>query len=254
MSAALVLSALRACLARHGLEGERTLVAAVSGGADSMALLCALHRLRGSMHFTLHACHVQHGLRGEASLGDQLFVEEWCRRLDVPLSITTAQLGGDPSLPGMESRARECRRSIFAAEMERLGGAALLTAHHQGDQTETVLMHLLRGAGAAGLAGMAESAPFAGGLLLRPFLQLPRSALLAALEEWGVPHREDATNQQAITLRNALRLKVLPLLESLSPGSGAHIAQSAALLSVGVIPNAKGKICAFKWNTPPSSR
>ncbi len=230
MSAARVLDALRRCLARNGLNREGVLLAAVSGGADSMALLCGLHHLRSELPFSLHACHVQHGLRGESSLEDEAFVREWCRRWQIPLSVHTADLGGDATLPGMETRARECRRRFFAAELEALGGAALLTAHHQGDQTETLLMHLLRGAGAGGLSGMQECAPFACGQHLRPFLDLPGQALRCALEEWGVPHREDATNSEAITLRNALRLQVLPLLEKLSPGCGGRMAQTAALL------------------------
>lgn len=229
MSAALVLAALRRSLAL--LPGQRaTLLAAVSGGCDSMALLCGLHLLSSEMGFALHACHVQHGLRGENSLADERLVREACALRGIPLRVHKAHLGGDLHLPGMETRARDQRRVFFAADVQTLRADALLLAHHRDDQTETLLMHLLRGAGAAGLAAMQECVPFADSLLLRPFLSLGKQTLQAALEEWGVPWREDASNQEELTLRNALRLRVLPLLEQLSPGAGSRMAQTAALL------------------------
>ena len=214
MSASKTLTALRECLQRHQLlSADACLVAAVSGGSDSMALLAALHHLRQEAGFALHACHVQHGLRGDDSLEDERFVRGFCQSMGVPLTVHIADLGGDLRLPGMETRARECRYAFFADEMRRLSANALLLAHHQDDQTETLLMHLLRGAGTNGLAGMRPAAPFACGLLLRPFLSLSKADLLAALTRWNISYREDASNQETLTLRNALRLQVLPLLE-----------------------------------------
>lgn len=226
-----VLYALYRCLADSGLwKPGAVLLAAVSGGCDSMALLGGLSRLRAEAGFTLHALHVQHGLRGADSLADEQLVRDFCAQHAIPLTVHQADLGGDLHLPGLETRARDCRLAFFAAEMQRLHGDALLLAHHQDDQTETVLMHLLRGAGSNGLAGMRTAGPFAGGLMLRPFLELPKEELRKALREWDVPFREDASNQEAVTLRNALRLQVLPLLEELSPGCGERIARTARLL------------------------
>ncbi|MBP3648247.1 MAG: tRNA lysidine(34) synthetase TilS [Clostridia bacterium] len=231
MSAVQTLTALRECLQRHQLlRPDACLVAAVSGGSDSMSLLASLHLLQQEAGFTLHACHVQHGLRGDASLADERFVRDFCQSRSIPLAVHTADLGGDLHLPGMETRARECRYAFFANEMQRLSAHALLLAHHQDDQTETLLMHLLRGAGTNGLAGMRSSVPFACGLLLRPFLSLSKTDLLEALTCWNIPHREDASNQETLTLRNALRLQVLPLLEELSPGCSGRMAQAARLL------------------------
>lgn len=229
MSAPHVLEALRISLAALPHK-PGTLLAAVSGGCDSMALLYGLHLLRSELGFTLHACHVQHGLRGESSLLDEQLVRDECRQLQIPLTVHYAKLGGDLHLPGMETRARDQRRAFFAADMAALRADALLLAHHRDDQTETLLMHLLRGAGAAGMAAMQEKAPFAGGQLLRPFLNLGKQELSAALAQWRIPYREDASNHEALTLRNALRLRVLPLLEQLSPGAGERMAQTAALL------------------------
>ena len=132
MSAALVLAALRRSLAL--LPGQRaTLLAAVSGGCDSMALLCGLHLLSSEMGFALHACHVQHGLRGESSLADERLVREACALRGIPLWVHKAHLGGDLHLPGMETRARKCRRAFFEADVKDLHAKALLTAHHRDD-------------------------------------------------------------------------------------------------------------------------
>jgi len=231
MSASKTLQTLRNCLKNHGLlRPDARLLAAVSGGSDSMALLAALQLLQQDIGFSLYACHVQHGLRGEASRQDERLVRDFCEQHSVPLTVHTAALGGDLHLPGMETRARECRYRFFAAEMHRLSGDGLLLAHHQNDQAETLLMHLLRGAGANGLGGMRPVMPFATGKLLRPFLALNKKELVAALATWQVPFREDASNQEALTLRNALRLRVLPLMEELSPGCTGRMAQTACLL------------------------
>ena len=136
------------------------LLCAVSGGADSVVLLHALCRLRAEVGFRLEASHVQHGLRGEASLEDEHFVRALCADLDVPLHVEDAGLSGGMDAPGVEARARESRRAIFARQMDALSMDAVLVAHHRDDQAETVLMRLLRGAGADGLSGMQERVAF----------------------------------------------------------------------------------------------
>lgn len=233
MTALTVPDALKTCLEDYFLlSPDNVLAAAVSGGCDSMALLHGLYLLSREYGFSLYAIHVQHGLRGGDSLADEQLVRRYCKEKQIPLRVHNADLGGDPSLPGMETRARECRRTFFEADVKDLHAHALLTAHHRDDQTETVLMHLLRGAGTNGLSGMKTCTYMDDWRLLRPFLALPKTALRAALEGWGVPCREDDTNHRPITLRNALRLQVLPLLEQLSPGCGGRIAQTAALAQI----------------------
>ncbi len=231
MSALLTLESIRSCLTQHGLFSPDTrLVAAISGGSDSMALLYGLHLLQREAGFTLSVCHVQHGLRGEASLADEQLVQDTCRQLGTPCTVYTAQLGGDLHQPGMETRARDQRRKFYAKEMAAQQAQALLLAHHLDDQAETLLLHLLRGTGGNGLCGMQESSPFADGIMLRPFLALSKQQLLEALAAWDVPHREDASNQEALTLRNTLRLAILPQLEGLWPGCTQRMAQTARLL------------------------
>ncbi len=221
-----LMNAARAALASCGLWRQNAvLLCALSGGCDSVALLHALHRLQGEMPFRLHAVHVQHGLRGADSLTDEQFARALCLRLNIPLTVETADLTGDMHTPGMETLARERRRVIFGQQMQLLHADALLTAHHQDDQAETALMHLLRGSGMNGLCGMQTAAPFGCGLMVRPFLGLSKQRLQHALDAEQLPFREDGSNQEAVTPRNALRLEALPALEALFPNARAHIAQ-----------------------------
>lgn len=206
------------------------LLCAVSGGGDSVALLHALCLLREERGFRLEAVHVQHGLRGESAQADETFVRQLCNAWQVPLTVANANLQGSMESPGMETRARNRRRELFAQVMQEKGIAVLLTAHHRDDQAETVLMHLLRGAGLDGLCAMASAAPFGCGTLLRPFLCLGKQELLCWLAEEGIAYRTDESNLQAITPRNHLRLNVLPGLEEAFPGAAKHMAELACTL------------------------
>ena len=224
-------AAVRRALEDAGLfRGGAGLRCGVSGGADSVALLYALWRLRSEAGFRLEASHVQHDLRGEASLEDERFVRALCDELKVPLHVENAGLTGGMEAPGMEARARERRRAIFARQMDALKLDAVLVAHHRDDQAETVLMRLLRGAGTDGLCGMRACVPFGRGVMLRPFLGLGKQTLVQALAQEGLPHREDESNQSPVTPRNALRLEVLPAMERLFPGAAGHIAEAAEAL------------------------
>ncbi len=227
-----LISIVRAALRESGLfRPDSRLLCAVSGGADSVALLLSLARLRSEGGFSLHACHVQHGLRGESSLNDEFFVRSLCDALHIPLTVENAGLSGGMEDAGVETRARSRRLCIFENLMESLEADALLLGHHRDDQAETVLMHLLRGAGGTGLCGMRPRVPFGRGVMLRPFLSIPKARLKDALRNEGVLWREDESNLLPLTPRNALRNSVLPELEALFPGAGAHIASAAESLS-----------------------
>ena len=195
-----------------------------------MALLHALCLLQQDIPFCLQVIHVQHGLRGEESLADECFVLDACRALQVPCCVENAGLSGSMDTPGMETLARDSRRRIFESYMQSHRMDAILFAHHQDDQAETVLMHLLRGAGAEGLRGMHNVGLFGGGKVIRPFLAFDKQALMEALEQAGLSWREDRSNQQPVTLRNILRMEVLPRLETLVPGAAAHMAAAAQRL------------------------
>ncbi len=226
-----VIPALRSALLEPLLpRNQARLLAAVSGGADSVALLLGLALLQPELDFSLFAVHVHHGLREASAQEDADFVAELCGRLQVPLLLYHAKLAGGMNSPGAEERAREARRSFFEKAMKEVAAHALLTAHHQDDQAETVLMRLLRGAGAGGLGGMRRLLPLGTGVLLRPFLDLSHETLRQALSSMHQPWREDESNQSPCCLRNHLRLSVFPLLEPWQPQAARHMAQAAQRL------------------------
>ena len=198
------------------------LLVGLSGGADSVALV---HLLLDA-GCDVAAVHVNHGLRGDASDGDEAFVRTLCEALNVPLMIFRAD---PPENPG-EGWAREARYGFFRQAMAETGADALVLAHHRDDQAETLLLHLLRGAGLTDLTGMAADATLDGVRILRPMLTYSRAQIRAYLTERGITWREDASNGDARYLRNALRLEVLPVLDRLAPGASARMAMTASLL------------------------
>jgi tRNA(Ile)-lysidine synthase len=215
------------------IGGGKTLLAGVSGGADSVALLHGMALLRESHDFSLTAVHVEHGIRGEESRKDAAFVQDLCRELRVPLLMFSVDVPKAMCIMhcGMEEAARALRYDCFHKAMWECRGDALLLAHHGDDQAETVLMHLMRGSGPAGLSGMAHSIPFNGGLLVRPYLSLDHELLVKALEEEGFSWCEDETNSKPDGLRNKLRLQVMPVLESSSPGFKKAMGRTALLMA-----------------------
>lgn len=198
----------------------------LSGGADSMALAHLLLQKRAAGEIDLCAVHVNHGLRGEESDGDEAFVQAMCRRWQLPLKTYHLSPPDNPS----EEWARQARYDCFRQALEHFGADVVALAHHQDDQAETLLLHLLRGAGLKGLSGMAERGEVLGVPVVRPLLSCPRRELQAMLERAGIPWREDSSNQDNRYLRNALRHQLLPMLEQLAPGAGARIAAASDLL------------------------
>ena len=198
------------------------LLIGLSGGADSVALLLLLLDAGAEVA----AVHVNHGLRGAESDGDEAFVRALCTRLNVPLVTYRAC---PPENPG-ENWARKVRYGFFRKAMQETCADALVLAHHRDDQAETLLLHLLRGAGLTGLTGMAADSWRDSMRVLRPLLSYSRVELRAYLKEKNQPWREDASNSDARYLRNALRNDLLPLMEQLAPGAAARMAQTAALL------------------------
>ena len=205
---------------------EGLLLAGLSGGADSVALLRLLHLRCGPER--LRAVHVNHGLRGAASDGDEAFCRVLCGQLGVPLDVVRVTLPADCS----EGEAREQRYAAFARVYRERQAGALVLAHHLEDQAETVLMHLLRGSGSRGLAGMAEHSRAAGMHIWRPLLRVSRRELRDALTGAGQPWREDASNLDPRFLRNRVRQELLPAMERISPGAGRRIATAADLMAL----------------------
>ena len=178
------------------------LVAAVSGGVDSTALLLALAELRED-GFELACAHVNHHLRGTDSDADEQFVRDLCDRLAIPLHVADGTLDAEAIRDrGIEAAAREVRYARLAAIREETGSRYVATAHQQNDQAETVLMRLLTGSGIAGLRGIH---PIRDDGFVRPLLDVTREQIEAYLAGRGVTPRLDHSNDDPRFLRNRVR-------------------------------------------------
>ena len=211
-------------------------LAAVSGGADSTAMLAALAAVRPA---GLHCIHVEHGIRpAEESRGDAAFVRSLCERLQIPCRVVSIAPGKVAAAAkdrgmGIEAAARRYRRRAWfreAARLETEGGVRVLTAHTADDMRETVLMRILRGAGPSGLAAM----PVSRGRIVRPLISLSRRDVLNYLNEKNISWREDSTNTDTHFLRNRVRRCLIPLLEESFPqwqGGITALAQTQSLVA-----------------------
>lgn len=216
---------------------DETIVAGVSGGSDSLALLHILLQLAPRMGFRLHAATLNHQLRGAESDGDVEAVVQICREWDVPLTVGQVDVRTVASIRqlGLEMAARLARYDFLADVAYRVGASSIAVAHHADDQAETVLMHLLRGAGMKGAAGMVlrSSVPGHADLsLIRPLLRVTRADIEAYCHQRGLKPRHDSTNDDKTILRNAIRLDVLPHLERYSQHVRSALARFAELTAV----------------------
>ena len=200
------------------------LAAAVSGGADSMALLLLLRRLQPEFGYVLSACHVNHGLRGCSADRDEAFVRAQCARLGVPLRVFCPQqladeLGAPPQHPG-EDWARRLRYACFA-RLCKEGIDAVATAHTANDQAETLLLRLARGTGLHGAGGIRPRR----GRYLRPLLCLSRAETEAVCRAAGQSWVTDETNDTDAYARNRLRHGAVPALESTNAAAVQNLAR-----------------------------
>ena len=208
-----------------GLPVARAYCVALSGGADSVALLRALAEVRPRLSSPLKAIHVNHGLQPRARQWAD-FCRDLCLELQIPCEIVTVKIDRNTK-ESLEAAARHAR---YRAIGESLGsGEAVLTAHHQDDQAETILLHLLKGAGADGLAAMPVWRPFADGFLFRPLLEFRREQLIDWLVKGDeISWVEDESNKNLDFERNFLRHEILPGLEGRWPGVVPCLARSAS--------------------------
>lgn len=179
-----------------------------------MALLAMLSKLAPQNAWQLAAAHYEHGIRGEDSLADARFVEDFCRERQIPCFV---EHGHVPELAAagshtLEQAARSLRYEFLERVRQEQGFEYIVTAHHADDQAETVLMRILRGTGVSGLAAMRPQSG-ADGHLVRPLLKVTKAELLAYCQQEQIPYREDATNWVADCTRNCLRLELLPQLQ-----------------------------------------
>ncbi|HVF45433.1 MAG TPA: tRNA lysidine(34) synthetase TilS [Pyrinomonadaceae bacterium] len=222
---------------RWPVRGERAVVA-VSGGADSTALLLALEELKGAglLGVELTAAHLNHGLRGGSAEEDARFAESLARECGFEFVSGRADVGARAVDSGdnLEQAARGARYEFLSEAARRAGAAAVLTGHTLDDQAETVLLRLLRGSGSEGLGGMRpERSLEAGGRvsLRRPLLEWARRADTEGYcRARGVGFRADEMNEDERFARVRVRRRLLPLLETFNPRAALTIARAAGLL------------------------
>ena len=200
------------------LSGD-TVVCAVSGGADSVALLFAFYLLKEKLNITLEAAHFNHHLRGDESDRDEGFVRQLCDRYDIPLHTGRGEIRSGKK--GLEAAARDARYTFLRSIPGKIA-----TAHTADDNAETVLMHLIRGTGLKGLGGIT---PIHGNVI-RPMLKVTRQDVEDFLEEWCLSHIEDSSNQTDAFLRNRVRHHVMPLLAAENPKIAENLSQMALRL------------------------
>jgi tRNA(Ile)-lysidine synthetase-like protein len=212
----------------YGIVPGQRIAAAVSGGADSVALLRLLLELRESWGVVLSVVHFNHELRGKASDGDEKFVAGLALQFDLPIFVSRENVGASAKQQkaNLEETARRMRYAFF----ERLAAEGkvdrVAVAHSADDQAETVLSHLLRGTGLAGLGGIHPEA----GVVFRPLLKVRRAELRTYLRALGQSWREDATNRDVTRTRARIRRKLIPFLEKeFQPAVVEHLCQLAEL-------------------------
>ena len=207
------------------LDSNELYIVALSGGADSVALLLLLHEAG----YKVHAAHCNFHLRGEESDRDEAFCVALCERLGVELHRVhfDTKTYAEVHKMGIEEAARELRYGYFEQLRKDVGAAGICVAHHRDDSVETVLMNLLRGSGLRGLTGIKPK----NGYVLRPLLCVSRAEIEAYLAEKGEGYITDSTNLVPDVLRNKIRLQVLPLLRELNPAAAENIQRTAEHLA-----------------------
>jgi tRNA(Ile)-lysidine synthase len=220
---------LRACLRRLGVRRGARVLVAVSGGPDSTAMLHALHHLPDSQHLEVVGAYLDHGLREAAERArERRLIAGLCATLELPLVSERVSPGN------LQRRARRARRSLEEAARSlryaflqraavQMDCTLIAVGHTADDQAETLLMRLLQGAGVEALRGIPEKR----GKIIRPLLHCSRAAVLRYLRRHDLPSHRDSSNSSTRFLRNALRLRLVPLLEELLPGFRAGLARLA---------------------------
>ena len=196
-----------------------TVTCAVSGGADSVALLFAMYLLKDKLDIKVRAAHFNHGLRGAESQRDEAFVREFCHRYEIPLDVGSGKVTAGKK--GLEAAAREARYAFLQALPGKIA-----TAHTADDNAETVLMRMVRGTGLKGLGAISPVREN----LIRPMLTVTRQQVMAFLEEYHLSYVEDSSNATDAFLRNRLRHQVMPLLKQENPRFAENLSAMALRL------------------------
>ncbi|MFK7696876.1 tRNA lysidine(34) synthetase TilS [Paenibacillus sp. HJGM_3] len=214
------------------LEPRDSIVAAVSGGPDSTALLHILHRLSEAWGWTLTAAHLDHGFRGPESVAEAEGVAAFAHKLGIRCELGAVDMPAIVRASGdnPQTAAREERYAFLAGVAARVGAVRLATAHHANDQAETVLMRLLRGTGPSGLTGIPMRRRMNELELVRPLLRIYKEELVRYCEMLELPYAEDSSNRSRKYTRNRIRLDVWPALLPFNPQLPESINRLADLM------------------------
>jgi len=216
----------------HMLSLKDHILVAVSGGADSVALLYGLLELREAFFLTLSVAHINHNLRGDESQKDADFVKSLCKDLDLPLFSYSADVKSVAKSRGLslEEAARQVRYSYLCKGAKACGAQKIALGHNQNDNGETLLLRLCRGTGLRGLGGIPPVGERDGYKIIRPLIETDRDAIEAFVKAKEIPYRTDASNFDRAFSRNRIRHDIIPVLEKISPKATVLLAKSAELL------------------------
>ena len=195
----------------HMLQKEDSVIAGISGGADSVCLLFMLLKLQKELGFALMAVHVNHGIRGAEAECDEAYVKRLCRQWNVRLKVYRENVPAYAKEHGMteEEAGRDIRRTCFCKVLKEWGGTKIALAHHENDNVETLLWNLCRGTGIRGLGGIAP----VNDVWIRPLLCVKRREIESYLKKRGISYCTDTTNADRRYMRNRIRMDVIPYLE-----------------------------------------
>ncbi|NDJ84736.1 MAG: tRNA lysidine(34) synthetase TilS [Chloroflexi bacterium] len=250
----LIAQLLKTCEQHELLPSQGTLVAAVSGGVDSMVMLHALHLLQAEYSFRVHVATADHGLRGKAGQEDADYVEAIADEWGIPCSRATLDVPGlmESENLNLEAAARQARYTFLLKTAYSVGADRIAIAHNLNDQAETVLMNIIRGTGLHGLRGMLPLAPLSEEHLredwqeyirpgdeeifpedytiIRPLFDIPRAMIRTYAEEQGIQPRYDVTNMDTLRARNAVRHDLIPVLSRLNPNIEATLCRLSQII------------------------
>ena len=195
----------------HMLQKEDSVIAGISGGADSVCLLFMLLKLQKELGFALMAVHVNHGIRGAEAERDEAYVKRLCRQWNVRLKVYRDNVPAYAKEQGMteEEAGRDIRRTCFCKLLKEWGGTKIALAHHENDNVETLIWNLCRGTGIRGLGGIAP----VNDVWIRPLLCVKRREIESYLKKRGISYCTDTTNADRRYMRNRIRMDVIPYLE-----------------------------------------
>jgi tRNA(Ile)-lysidine synthase len=217
-----LLETLRGKLISANVRPKDVLVVAVSGGADSMALLDLLYQVSSQDMWQPVVVHINHGLR-KSAIKDQKVVEDYCREKDIEYVVKHAKLAGTKT--GIEEKARLARYKLLREIKETKKAKWIVTAHNSGDQVETIVLNFLRGSGVRGMGGM----KFMTKDVLRPMLTISKIQLLTYAKREKVKFAVDETNADVEFMRNRIRHQLLPVLKKYNPAFEELILQNSAI-------------------------